>query len=83
MSGDPAMAPLEEAGQGQSEGFELAEAQLVDRAENPRGRTPDRALLLTGGHAAGEWCNRQHTGFWYRASGFKSWLPNCAGAPRF
>jgi len=40
MSGDPAMTPLEEAGQGEAEGFELAEAALIDRAENPRGPSP-------------------------------------------
>ena len=37
---DPAMAPLYDAGEGEAEGFELAEAQLVDRAENPRGPSP-------------------------------------------
>ena len=37
---DPAMRPVEEGGGGEAEGFEQAEAQLVDRAENPRGPSP-------------------------------------------
>jgi hypothetical protein len=37
---DPAQSPLTEAGGGEAEGFEIAEAQLVDRAENPRGPSP-------------------------------------------
>ena len=37
---DPALEPLIEAGEGESEGFELAEAELVDRAENIRGPSP-------------------------------------------
>jgi hypothetical protein len=40
ISQDPAMAPVEEAGGGVAEGFEQAEAQLIDRAENPRGPSP-------------------------------------------
>lgn len=40
ISGDPARAPVEEAGGGEAEGFEQAEAQLRDRAENPRGPSP-------------------------------------------
>jgi hypothetical protein len=40
LSDDPAMVPLQDAGEGEAEGFELAEAQLVDRAENPRGPSP-------------------------------------------
>jgi len=39
-SDDPAMRAVEEAGGGEAEGFELAEAELVDRAENPRGPSP-------------------------------------------
>jgi hypothetical protein len=31
---DPALAPLIEAGEGESEGFELAEADLVEHAEH-------------------------------------------------
>jgi hypothetical protein len=47
LSEDPALRPVEEAGGGEAEGFELAEAQLVDRAENPRGPSPyaDRELV--------------------------------------
>jgi len=37
---DPARIPVEEAGGGQAEGFEQAEAMLIDRAENPRGPSP-------------------------------------------
>ena len=40
MSNDPAMRPVQDAGGGEAEGFELAEAQLIDRAENPRGPSP-------------------------------------------
>jgi hypothetical protein len=40
MSEDPARRPVEEAGGGQAEGFEIAEAELIDRAENPRGPSP-------------------------------------------
>src|SRR6185503_8907111 len=39
-SADPAMRVVEEAGGGESEGFELAEAELVERAENFRGPSP-------------------------------------------
>ena len=31
---DPALAPLIEAGEGESEGFELAEADLIENAEH-------------------------------------------------
>ena len=31
---DPALAPLMEAGEGESEGFELAEADLIEHAEH-------------------------------------------------
>lgn len=37
---DPAQQAVEEGGGGESEGFEQAEAQLIDRAENPRGPSP-------------------------------------------
>src|SRR3954451_17833036 len=40
LSEDPARKPVEEAGGGEAEGFEIAEAELVDRAENPRGQSP-------------------------------------------
>jgi hypothetical protein len=40
VSSDPARAPVEEAGGGEAEGFEQAEAELIDRAENPRGPSP-------------------------------------------
>ena len=40
ISTDPAMAPVQDAGGGEAEGFEQAEAQLIDRAENPRGPSP-------------------------------------------
>jgi hypothetical protein len=45
VSEDPARRPVEEAGGGQ--GFEQAEAQLIDRAENPRGPSPyaDREIV--------------------------------------
>ncbi len=39
-SGDPAMEAVEEGGGGEAEGFEQSEALLVDRAENPRGPSP-------------------------------------------
>jgi hypothetical protein len=37
---EEAWRPVEEAGGGESEGFEEAEAQLIERAENPRGPSP-------------------------------------------
>ena len=37
---DEAMAPVYEAGGGEAEGFEQAEAMLEDRATNPRGPSP-------------------------------------------
>jgi len=40
---DPARRPLVEAGEGQAEGFELAEAELVDNAEHgDQKRFPNR-----------------------------------------
>jgi hypothetical protein len=39
-SDDPALRVVEEAGGGQAEGFELAEAELIERAENPHGPSP-------------------------------------------
>src|ERR671921_279546 len=39
-SSDPARRAVEEAGGGEAEGFELAEAELIDRAENPCGPSP-------------------------------------------
>jgi hypothetical protein len=42
-SDDPAQQPLIEAGEGESEGFELAEKQLVDKASHgDEHRFPDR-----------------------------------------
>ncbi len=37
---DPAFQAVEEGGGGEAEGFEQAEAQLIDRAENARGPSP-------------------------------------------
>jgi hypothetical protein len=37
---DEAWRPVEEAGGGESEGFEEAEAELVECAENPHGPSP-------------------------------------------
>ena len=43
LSDDPAQEPLEEAGQGESEGFEQAERRLEDVAEHgDQHRFPDR-----------------------------------------
>ena len=39
-SGDPARRVVEEAGGGESEGFELAEAELIERAEAAPGPSP-------------------------------------------
>jgi hypothetical protein len=39
-SDDPARRAAEEAGGGEAEGFEQAEAELVERAENPHGPSP-------------------------------------------
>jgi hypothetical protein len=45
---DEAGRPLAEAGQGEAEGFELAEADLVQNASHEEGSTPDPT------HLAGE-----------------------------
>ena len=37
---EEAWRPVEEAGGGESEGFEEAEAELIERAENPHGPSP-------------------------------------------
>jgi hypothetical protein len=37
---DEAWRPVEEGGGGQAEGFEQAEASLIERAENPHGPSP-------------------------------------------
>jgi hypothetical protein len=37
---DESWRPVEEAGGGEAEGFEQAEAELVERAENPHGPSP-------------------------------------------
>ncbi len=37
---DEAWRPVEEGGGGEAEGFEEAEAELVERAENPHGPSP-------------------------------------------
>ena len=39
---DEAWRPVEEGGGGESEGFEEAEAELIERAENPHGPSPIR-----------------------------------------
>jgi hypothetical protein len=39
-SDDPARRAVEEAGGGEAEGFELAEAELIERAENIHGPSP-------------------------------------------
>jgi hypothetical protein len=39
-SSDEAWRPVEEAGGGESEGFEEAEAELIERAENRHGPSP-------------------------------------------
>jgi hypothetical protein len=56
ISRDPARRPVEEAGGGVAEGFEQAEAELIDRAENPRGPSPlaDRELVSEDDRAVRE-----------------------------
>src|SRR3954471_12156954 len=60
LSEDPARKPVEEAGGGEAEGFEIAEAQLVDRAENPRGPSPfaDRERISEDDRAENEYGER-------------------------
>jgi hypothetical protein len=41
---DPALAPLLEAGEGESEGFELAEADLIEHAEHGDSHSTDPIL---------------------------------------
>src|SRR3954449_6075790 len=57
VSADPARRPVEEAGGGEAEGFELAEAELIDRAENPRGPSPqaDRERISEDDRAENEY----------------------------
>ena len=38
---DPAFEAVDEAGGGESEGFEMAEAELIERTENWEGRSPE------------------------------------------
>lgn len=38
---DPAFQAVDEAGGGEAEGFEMAEAELIERAENWEGRSPE------------------------------------------
>ncbi|MEA2278738.1 MAG: hypothetical protein QOC78_3698 [Solirubrobacteraceae bacterium] len=62
---DESWRPVEEAGGGEAEGFEQAEAELVERAENPHGPSPmadaegavedPAALDSEYGEADGEW----------------------------
>jgi hypothetical protein len=42
---DPAYAPLEEAGEGESEGFELAEAALIENASHGNEHGTSRILF--------------------------------------
>src|SRR3954469_9382918 len=59
-SSDPARRVVEQAGGGEAEGFELAEAELVDRAENPRGPSPyaDRERISEDDRAENEYKER-------------------------
>jgi hypothetical protein len=41
---DPSLAPLIEAGEGESEGFDLAEADLIEHAEHGDQHTTDPIL---------------------------------------
>lgn len=53
---DPALRPLVEAGEGESEGFELAEAELIEAAQHGESRanplldafSPEAAAAQTG-----------------------------------
>jgi len=38
---DPAFKAVDEAGGGESEGFEMSEAELIERTENWEGRSPE------------------------------------------
>jgi hypothetical protein len=42
---DPAYAPLEEAGEGESEGFEMAEQQLIENASHGDQHGTDRIMF--------------------------------------
>ncbi|MCD6726537.1 MAG: hypothetical protein LT070_04790 [Solirubrobacteraceae bacterium] len=46
--------PVEEAGGGESEGFEQAERELVERAENWEGRSPEHDAFPTEDEAAAD-----------------------------
>jgi hypothetical protein len=56
-SPDPARRVVEEAGGGEAEGFELAEAELIERAENPHGPSPmaDRERISEDDRAENEY----------------------------
>ena len=51
---DPAFAPLIEAGEGEAEGFELAEADLIEHAEHGDQDGTDRILRDAAGFDAPE-----------------------------
>ncbi|MHB1572232.1 MAG: hypothetical protein ACYC0H_23915 [Solirubrobacteraceae bacterium] len=61
---DPAQRPLIEAGEGESEGFELAEQDLIDAAEHTdRAHDPMQDAFTAeaeGGHAIGEYGESDH-----------------------
>ena len=61
---DEAWRPVEEAGGGESEGFEEAEAELIERAENPHGPSPiaDAERHRRGGGGAGRRVRRGRRG---------------------
>src|SRR3954451_22713064 len=56
-SSDPARRGVEEAGGGEAEGSELAEAELIERAENPHGPSPlaDRERISEDDRAVTEY----------------------------
>ena len=51
---DPAFAPLIEAGEGEAEGFDLAEADLIEHAEHGDQHGPDPITRDAAGFAAEE-----------------------------
>src|SRR3954454_25103632 len=56
-SSDPARRVVEEAGGGHAAGFELSEAELIDRADNARGPSPfaDRERISEDDRAVNEY----------------------------
>jgi hypothetical protein len=55
-----AKRPVDEAGGGEAEGFELAEQELIERAENWEGRSPERDAFPAEEQSGAEYGEADH-----------------------